>query len=288
MEGLIALIILLWIGFPLLSYGFYWYEVSTPSCLHGKAVGEREILERLLHRGLGLVALSGLVSSILALPVILLLYPFGLVGKWWNVRKSPSSGTVIFIHGLFHNPSGAIFLKNVLTRRGISFISLCHRPWERSIFDVLGRLEGEAERILAGISRNEPIVIIGHSLGGLLAGLLGRSLSERGFSVKGVISLGSPFLGSRLAAFVRCSLGRALSFGSPEIDKVRDHLVSPSFSAVQLWSPADNMVLPISSLYEAPSGWDRIVAAPLCHTGMLFWPGVIRKIVNTVENWLGL
>lgn len=282
---LLLIIALLWFGMPFVSYAFYWYEVSTPSCTHEGAKTEREILQKLLHRDLRLVALSGLISSILALPLIVLFYPFGLVSRWWNVRTSPSAGTVIFLHGLFHNPSGAILLKRAFVKRGFSFISLYHRPWEKSIFDLLQKLENEIEKNLAGISKDEPLLIIGHSLGGILAGLLGRRLKERGWKVRGVISLGAPFYGSRLAVFARCSMARRLYFGSHELHEVRKQLSDPPFPAVQFWSPADNMVIPLFSLYEVPKGWDRILTDPLCHTGIIFWPGLIKKVTETVEKF---
>lgn len=285
MEALAIIVLLVWFGIPFLTYAFYWYETSTPSCLQAGSKSEREVIEKLVGRDLRLIALSGFISSVIAFPIILVLYPFGMIHRWWSVRKTPSAGTVIFIHGLFHNPSGALLLKNVFSRRGYSFISLCHQPLGQTIFGVLDKLEKNMEKVLSDVPKDVPVILIGHSLGGLLAGLLGRKLSEKGTAVKGVIAIGAPFYGSRLATFTQCSLGGNLRFGNPGLEEVRSRLESLPFPAVQLWSTADNMVLPLSSLYEVPKGWDRITLPPLCHTGILFWPGLSSRILALLEKW---
>ncbi|MEJ5300751.1 MAG: alpha/beta fold hydrolase [Thermodesulforhabdaceae bacterium] len=282
--GVVLLVLALWVLIPALTYVFYWYEVSTPSCAHEGAKSEKEILERLLDHKLKRSVLLSLFSSILVLPVILVTYPFGLVKKWWSAKATPSKGTIVFIHGLFHNPSAALLLKRAFAKRGFSFISLQHHCWEGSIWDVFNRLDKELEDILGEASQQEPVIVIGHSLGGLLAGLLGRSLSEKGYMVKGVISLGTPFYGSRLASLSCGRLARSVRFGNEELADVRMRLDSPPFKAIQFWSPTDNMVLPLSSLYQIPKGWDRITLPPVCHTFVLFWPGVINRVVKTVEE----
>ncbi|MGC8719034.1 MAG: esterase/lipase family protein [Thermodesulforhabdaceae bacterium] len=286
MEALAILVFLVWLGIPLITYAFYWYEHSTPSCLHPGAKSEREVIQKLVHRDLRVIAFSGLVSSIVALPIVVILYPFGFISRWWSVRKNPSAGTIIFIHGLFHNPSAALLLKTVFSRRGYSFISLRYQPFKETIFSVLEKLERDVEKSLRDVPKDESVVLIGHSLGGILAGLLGRKLTEKGIPVKGVIAMGTPFKGSRLAIFARCSLGGSLRFGNPVLRDVRKLLESLPFPAVQIWSTADNMVFPISSLYEVPEGWDRVTMPPVCHTGMVFWPGLSGKISEIMGRWL--
>jgi pimeloyl-ACP methyl ester carboxylesterase len=287
---IVVLILVLWVSIPALTYVFYWYEVSTPSCFHEGARSEKEVLERLFDRKLKRSVFLSLLSSIVALPIVTITYPFGMISKWWSVKTTPSKGTIIFIHGLFHNPSAALLLKRAFAKRGFSFISLSHCCWEKSLFDVFNRMDRELEETLGEDLRSEPIILIGHSLGGLLAGLLGCSLSEKGYNVKGVVTLGTPFYGSRLAPLIAGlsfgRLARSVMFGSEELAEARKRLDSPNFKAVQFWSPTDNMVLPPASLYQTPKGWDRVALSPLCHTFVLFWPGVVNRVVRTVEGWI--
>ncbi|MCX7822052.1 MAG: thioesterase domain-containing protein [Syntrophobacterales bacterium] len=282
---ILAIILALWFMVPFITYTLYWYEVSTPPCSHEGARSEREVLERLLKGDLRLGVFIGLISSIVTIPLLVLLYPLGFYSKLWTTRRDQSLGTVIFIHGLFHNPSGAILFKRAFGRRGFSFISLHYNAWQENIFDVFERLRSKLEEEIERVPEDEPLVIIGHSLGGLLAGLLAKGLYEKGRRVKGVISIMSPFHGSRLAALALGPLSRSLRFGSLELTKVRHRLASPSFPAVQMWSPIDNMVLPVSSLYEIPAGWDRIALPPFCHSGIVLWPGLVKRIVKIVEEW---
>jgi len=283
---IVVLILVLWVLIPALTYVFYWYEVSTPSCFHEGARSEREVLERLFDRKLKRNVFLSLLSSIVALPIVAITYPLGMVSKWWSVRTTPSKGTIIFIHGLFHNSSAALLLKRAFAKRGFSFVSLSHRFWENSLIDVFNRMDKELNEAFGDELRNEPIILIGHSLGGLLAGLLGCSLSGKGYNVKGVVTLGTPFYGSRLAVLSCGRLARSVRFGSEELADTRKRLESPNFKAVQFWSPTDNMVLPIASLYQTPKGWERVTLSPICHTFVLFWPGAAKQVVKTVEEWL--
>ncbi len=274
MKDVIFIFIVLWIGFPLLTYMFYWYELLN--------TGEDEKIKLFPSYSPFRIVCSGLITSIVFFPVLIFTYPLGAGRRLW-IRKTTGEqrANVVLVHGLFHNPVAWLMYMYLLPRKGFNCFCVGYFPWEGTFEDIAERL---TDYIQKELSSETPTIFVGHSLGGLLSGLIARSLSERGFWVKGVISLGTPFKGSKLTAFSPGKLARSLGFNSALLDKAFMILKNPPFRAVQLWSPADNMVLPVSSMYMVPDGWNAERVFPVCHTCMLYWPGVIGRVFKIIDE----
>ncbi len=278
MEWTVVLLVL-WIGVPVISYVFFWYEVANCSpeeCGSSECPGSRSLLRSLI---------PAMFSSVLALPLVLLLYPFGWVTRWWNVTGGAvSRGTVIFLHGLCHNPSAVVLMKRGLVSRGFSLLTPWYTPWEGTVETVAHRIADELASRLAVEPPQKAIVVVGHSLGGILATVVARTLYERGHQVRAVITLGTPFLGSKMAVFLPWVLARSIRWRSPLLARLVERAGDLPCTAVQLWSPTDNMVLPLTSLSQVPPGWRQYVTSPLCHMAILFAPSVRRKVMELIES----
>ncbi len=276
------LVIAIWIIFPFLTYCFYWYEVSNVPCFHNRSESEERELEKITGRKLKELFFLGLVSSWLFFPLILISYPLGWFKKLYNVERENPSMLIVFIHGLFHNRSGAIPLRLVIAGRNVNFIALGYGSFKSGFFEIVELFERELKN--KNISKDLPIFFVGHSLGGLIGALLATKLKEDGFNIKKVITLGTPFYGSKLASLAISPLAKSLKFMSEEVLKAINLISNPSFRAVQFWSPADNMVFPLGSLYNVPRGWEVRMTSPLCHTSLLFWPSLVKEIVGEIEK----
>ncbi len=274
MKSVILVFIALWIGVPLFTYILYWYELANTR--------ENERVKYLSSCSPFMTVCSGLITSIMFFPILIFTYPFGIGRKLW-VRKTPKEhkANIVLVHGLFHNPIAWFIYMYLLPKRGFSCFCVGYFPWEGTFKDIARKLTDYLQKELP---KGTPTIFIGHSLGGILSGLVAKSLSERGFQIKGVISLGSPFKGSKLTAFSPGRLARSLDFNNSLLNEALLDLKDPPFRAIQLWSPADNMVLPVSSMYMVPGGWSTERVFPICHTCMLYWPGIIKRVLKIMDE----
>ncbi|SFM65557.1 esterase/lipase family protein [Thermodesulforhabdus norvegica] len=271
---LCSIVVTLWLLLPAITYFLYWYEVASG--------GERSIVEGRTGRDLKYGVLLSYLTSLLTLPLIILTYPLG----WFAFREkgveegNSAKAMVICIHGLFHNPSAWLFFSLIARHENLRIIYLRHNPWDGSFVEVAEKLYLQVKEAVR--AQKEPVVFIGHSLGGLLAGKIALKLVAEDLPVSGVITIGTPFKGSKLTVFTRGRLARSLDYNSPLVLNSYDDFRNPPFPAIQYWSPTDNMVLPPFSLYDVPDGWEERMIGPMCHVACLFWPPLLKRLCNTV------
>ncbi|HYC54642.1 MAG TPA: alpha/beta fold hydrolase [Candidatus Binatia bacterium] len=105
--------------------------------------------------------------------------------------RSPSRTPVVFVHGLFGDPSNFVPLQRAAADRGI-------RNW--GTFSYLPRLDFarlapqlvETIRNLCNASGADRVDVIGHSLGGLIGRYVAQS--EHGGLIRRLVTLGAPYL----------------------------------------------------------------------------------------------
>jgi pimeloyl-ACP methyl ester carboxylesterase len=143
--------------------------------------------------------------------------------------------------------------------------------------DTVDRLAGR----LDAISRQEPILLVGWSLGGLFARELARSFPER---VRAVVTLGSPFSGDphqnnvwRLYEWVAKH-----KVEEPPIPRITD---KPPVPHLALWSSRDGIVAP-----RAARGLDHerdeAVEFKCTHMGFGVSTRVVRQVVREIGRFL--
>jgi pimeloyl-ACP methyl ester carboxylesterase len=268
-------LLLISIAVSLFSYAFFWYENAGSAYLQSlKNSG----------KSLPLMIFRGILSSIASQFLIFVLYPFGFVRSLWEPETvSPTQPVVILVHGLYHNASAWVFVRHRLKKAGFNNIfALSYR----SIFTSFETTLGTFEKFLYRVRKeapDQPVILIGHSLGGLLA----RVYAERAETMqipKCVITLGTPHQGSKVAAFGVGKLAWSLLFRGPlfeELEKRPLHLPCPG---VALISPVDNLVLPEAGLKAPYPGWLYYETGPVSHVAMLFSRLVTRKVIEVIQQ----
>ncbi|MDH5542379.1 MAG: alpha/beta hydrolase [Nitrospinota bacterium] len=100
------------------------------------------------------------------------------------------------------------------------------------------------------------VILLGQSLGGLISFWAAAKL-KNGFGSKTirVISLGSPFAGSKMASFAVTSYGRKLRPGMPEIANTEELLKQGGVAMTSYWSEMDLIIIPSDS--AAPCATDE-------------------------------
>lgn len=189
---------------------------------------------------------------------------------------SGSGPRCVLLHGLY--ASAGVFrplreqMANLL---GCSSYSFSYRPGP-GIEELSERLA----RLLGTIDGSEPIHLIGHSLGGLVACHY-VSRADCDPRVCETISLAAPFLGSRRHGLVPGQAGRDLRPGAPGLERLR------SGAARRQGLPHLTLVAAEDRLIEPgayPSFGDHALVARTGHNGILFAPEALSIVVARVDS----
>ncbi len=275
---LFLMVITVFLFFPLATYILFWYETANSAY--------KDELARLSNGRTGSWIFRAFVSSVLSHIVAIGCYPLVLVRSFW--RPAPgvraSSPPVIMIHGLYHNASAWIRFRGSLRRAGYDrMYAFTYNSFRPDFQEICGQLE----RWLMEISRHFPgegIILVGHSMGGLLAkAYAARDDRSRGPAVKALVTLGTPYGGSKMVVFGVGHLAKSLACGSSLIRELEGKQVPSGVSCIALRSPVDNLVLPAASL-KPPSGWREEVTDPICHVAMLYHGPTIRRVLNQMKG----
>jgi len=272
------ILITVFLFFPLVTYVLFWYETANST--------HRDELARISNGKTGSWILRGLASSVLSHMVAICCYPLALIRNLWLPAPGAGSSSppVILIHGLYHNASAWIRFRGALRREGYDRISAFNYNSFRPGFkEITGQLEEwimEIGRAFPG----ESVILVGHSMGGLLAkAYAARDNASQGPQVKALITLGTPYGGSKAVVFGIGRLARSLACGSPLIHELEGGQVPPEVSCIAFHSPVDNMVLPAESL-TPPSGWRDELTDPICHVAMLYHGPTIKRVLNQIKR----
>jgi len=277
-----AVLLLLLFGtagaFSALTYAYYWYEVLNldPATFDPDAHGGRRRL-----------AVVGFASSLVSQVTLYVTYVLGYLPSL--AEPAPHAGRskppVVLVHGMYHNPAAWLLYRHWLRRRGFealySFGYSSFGPTFDEIADALGR---KIRDVSAG-NQGARVVLIGHSLGGLLIrAALGKPGNAALASV--VVTLGTPYRGSKLAVLGPGALSTNLIPGSPLLGSLPAFPAPAQTPWLCLASPADNMVLPPSALLPDSDGPIFRETPVVCHVGMIYHKPTADMAIDFLDETL--
>lgn len=275
------ILILILLTIPLIislfTYAFFWYETANSA--------HRQYLANLTEGKLRWLLLKGILSSYFSLLLTALLYPTA----FWHRRRPPPlqqdcpRPPVVLVHGLYHNISAWTLYQRWLRAAGFSNIFfLGYSSWNQTVADLKARLE----QLLAQVHErfpDHPPVVVGHSLGGVLARACAQA-AEGAVPLAGVITLGAPHQGSKLAAFGLGKLAQSLLYRSAFVDALESWKGRLNLPCIALYSPIDNMVLPHHALQTSEPGWVHQETAPISHVAMLYHQPTAMLVVEYLKS----
>ena len=147
--------------------------------------------------GLGTLGWQAAVREAAALGTAALSIPFGRLLPAERFEPGAEHRTpVVFVHGLFGDPTNFLVLRNRLARRGVPcFASFAYRPsldYQRlavRLGETIARVRSEA--------RAPQVDVVGHSLGGTV-GRYFTAIDDRR-TVRRLVTLGAPHYGGHFA-----------------------------------------------------------------------------------------
>lgn len=261
-----------------LTYMFYWYEAANdPHPSHAAC-----------RKGAGSLAwcvAAGFLSSVSSQLMVYVTYPLGFARRLW--KPSPSSRCarppVLLVHGLYHNASAWYLYKWWLRRRGYEKVfAWSYNTLKYDFWQLSEQLKGVV-REAAGLCGGEPVILVGHSMGGLLTRAAVAD-PETAALVRAAVVLAAPNHGSKLSALAFGRLGRSLVHNGPLVRRLNAMSSPRDMPKLNLYSPLDNMVLPTSSLVIPEKGWIQAETAPISHVSMLYHVPTVRMVMEFLDE----
>ncbi len=247
----------------------YWYECGNnpDQDIPAPALGPRSFLT------LWALSVRGLVMAVLVRPL----------GLFYRLRDG--SGTdglpdqknppLLLVHGLYHDNSAWVLFKRHLLKAGFRRIHMLHYATAGTKLEELPAKLDHAVSELERLYPGEKPLLMGHSLGGLII----RSwlaLEGNQARASGVLTLGAPQRGSKVAAFAIGGLGKSLLPTNPFFARLAETEPPASIPCVALVTPGDTMVLPLRNLVPVTPNWELRLTPLESHIGLLFSPAVQR------------
>lgn len=193
-------------------------------------------------------------------------------------RKSHSNKVYILIHGYFGNPSDfSWFAWKLKNKTHDSIYSLSHS----SLKSIPLLAEEIRKKMKALPIENKEIILIGHSLGGLIASYIAENLP---IPIKKTYCLGSPFYGTPIARF---GFGASCKEMSPKSSFLKEFI--PKLSHVEMgkyhfiWSILDNTVFPAPLKHDFKNQKVTYVDH-LGHLSILFSNQIFKIVLDDLKR----
>lgn len=280
---LLALLICLNVLFDLalVTYALFWYETGNSSY-------RTQQLAEISEGKTGRWILRGIFSSFFSMILVFAGSPLRYWKRLWHPLPNPGSPlpSVILVHGLYHNASAWVCYRWWLRRFGFTNVyAMEYRSFKQSFAGALSGLQEMIEEVSRQVPERK-IILIGHSLGGLLcrAYLAKAGQASR---IAAVITLATPHQGTKLAALGVGRLARSLSYRGPVIAQLEQHASNQQIPKLAIYSPVDNMIHPHAALHVKEEGWTEQACQPISHTAMLYDRQTAQLVLQFLDKIVG-
>ena len=236
--------------------------------LGNRIVGGRRLV---VDAALGALLAREWAAMACSLPSLLL----GL-GQPGPPRVAGARNPVLLVHGYGLNRASMWFLRRYLLGRGHPAVwAVNHAPRHGTIPELARGLVRQIEALKAATG-SEKVDVVGHSMGGVLAGWAAARLDAAG-DIGRLVTLGTPWRGTRMGYLALHPEAWDLRPDSPVITDL-DPTVVP---VISIWSPEDNIILPAESSVMPGMVTQQLPGAG--HTELLLRPSVWRAVAEALE-----
>jgi triacylglycerol lipase len=262
--GVVALIVLM-------SYTVAWYE---------RANSRPDLIDRRFTAHGVCIAIWLLILETACLLLTILLRPIGWLQPQLPSAESDAPPPVILLHGLFQNRGCLFWLQYRLRAAGYrQIISINTPPW-RDMETLTESLAKKVDELCIKLKVGK-VILVGHSMGGMIAR---NYVQNRGGAVyvRGMITLGTPHHGSKLAPFALSPMGKSLLPGSAFLRQLNSVAWPQQTKAVTIYTRYDNIVLPAES--GKMDGAKAVELDGMGHNALLFHPRSLQVVIAALVD----
>jgi pimeloyl-ACP methyl ester carboxylesterase len=206
--------------------------------------------------------------------------PLPLVPTLWS-RPSRGSRPILFIHGIFHNPTALTYLRQKLAWQGWRHFE------EINLFTTLRSVRRNAHEVARRVEKMRrkysvsEVDIVAHSMGGILARYYVQLMEGDGI-VRHLVTLGTPHRGTDWSRYSPLPHLRELA---PESRTITALEQAPTPQRTRATAIAGNL-----DLFMIPRGchwWGgarNVLLRGVGHAGLLFSKRVAQILVDQLED----
>lgn len=225
--------------------------------------------------------MRAMLLEALALVTVALLRIVHLLRPAWHAVGPREGRPILLVHGYCNHSSVWIYLRYMLAKASIGPI------YTVDLGSPFASLRAHVERLKAKIeeireeTRRSDIVLIGHSMGGLVSTLY--ATTEK--NVAQVITIGSPLEGTHIARLALGACGREMRRKSDLLQglakKARE---CSSVCFHHIASRTDQLVRPVESALLQSNPTHQFLFEDIGHASMLFSPRVATQLIAWLKQ----
>lgn len=201
--------------------------------------------------------------------------------KKWQCK---GKGTpLLLIHGYLHPSSAWIHLMRMLEKAGFGPIYTLKLgyPFD-SISEYAEKIE-EKKKEIASETQRDDLILIGHSMGGLIAAFYALRLDAKK-NISKVITIGSPLKGTQVA---KIGIGKCVLEmvpGSSFIKELAEEILKEKrVQFFHIGSKNDQLIIPYTSAFVLEDPSRTLLLEGVGHIGLLFSTKVAEKIAKNLS-----
>jgi triacylglycerol lipase len=219
----------------------------------------------------------------------ILLYPIRFISKEQKQigsLYSPSALPVLFVHGYLHNQMAWFWFNRHLRNKpeiGALYAINLFPPFA-PISELAKQLKDKINDIHIETGSSQ-VILIGHSMGGIVCSYFCEYLAKFR-EVAMVITLGSPFKGTRIAAFGFGKNAKEMCLDSPFLTALAARIKLSKIPYYSIASKVDNIIVPWQSalLSNKAATKTQLVLEDHGHLQLLISPLVMGQVASWIST----
>lgn len=214
---------------------------------------------------------------------------FQLISSKSKARINSEGIPILLVHGYLQNQTDWLWFKHRL--QSIAHIGPIYSLNLHAPFDSIAKYAEKLKDKIADIkveTKQDKIILIGHSMGGLACSYYSEFIAKPG-EVEKVITLGSPFQGTRLAALGYGENVKEMSPNSSFLQDLTHRIQQSSIDYHYVASQIDNIIvpwqaaIPAHAAHESPGPKSKkLILEDHGHLRLLISPEVVSQVADWV------
>jgi len=211
-----------------------------------------------------------------------ILLPYKYIDISNNLLQAQQQATaILLVHGFARHQSDWLwFIKYFSKKTNKSIFTVNLSPILGPIQQLASKINDKIIEIMV-LTQCKNIILIGHSMGGLVASYYSEYLDQNNYITK-VITLGTPFYGTKIAVAASGANVKQMEPENQFLAALREQINNSNKQYFNIATQIDNLIYPWQSCLLANNLNRQKIYLSKSHLGLIF----AKDVVNQVSNWV--